>query len=125
MNSKFKSSISTGYLAAMLWASSDDNGEPLDSNYSIDDVSSDLKKQSIADIEKFVQSCETFDIDLSQFDAEQIGHDFWLTRNGHGSGFWARPEIYGEDTCIQLTNIAECFDMQHPYIGDDSKIHLL
>lgn len=22
--------------------------------------------------------------------AEQSGHDFWLTRNGHGAGFWDR-----------------------------------
>ena len=22
--------------------------------------------------------------------AEQAGHDFWLTRNGHGAGFWDR-----------------------------------
>jgi len=27
---------------------------------------------------------------LSQWDEEQAGHDFWLTRNGHGAGFWAR-----------------------------------
>ena len=25
----------------------------------------------------------------------QAGHDFWLTRNGHGAGFWDRPEYYG------------------------------
>ncbi len=28
-------------------------------------------------------------IDLSnQKTLEQLGHDFWLTRNGHGAGFW-------------------------------------
>jgi hypothetical protein len=24
------------------------------------------------------------------FDAHSIGHDLWLTRNGHGAGFWDR-----------------------------------
>lgn len=24
---------------------------------------------------------------------EYAGHDFWLTRNGHGAGFWSRAEI--------------------------------
>lgn len=24
-----------------------------------------------------------------------LGHDLWLTRNGHGSGFWDKPEKYG------------------------------
>lgn len=34
--------------------------------------------------------------------AEQAGHDFWLTRNGHGTGFWDRPEVYGETLSNQL-----------------------
>ena len=25
----------------------------------------------------------------------QAGHDFWLTRNRHGDGYWGRPEVYG------------------------------
>ena len=35
--------------------------------------------------------------------AEQAGHDFWLTRNGHGSGFWDRPELYGKKLADELT----------------------
>jgi len=27
----------------------------------------------------------------------QAGHDLWLTQNGHGTGFWDRPEIWGDD----------------------------
>ncbi len=27
---------------------------------------------------------------LSGLDLAQCGHDFWLTRNGHGTGFWDR-----------------------------------
>lgn len=26
----------------------------------------------------------------------QLGIDLWFTRNGHGTGFWDRPEVYGE-----------------------------
>lgn len=29
-------------------------------------------------------------IEKHQFTYEQAGHDLWLTRNGHGSGFWDR-----------------------------------
>lgn len=32
----------------------------------------------------------------SQNMVSQFGHDFWLTRNGHGSGFWDREEIWGD-----------------------------
>jgi len=27
------------------------------------------------------------------YDATRAGHDFWLTRNGHGAGFWDRSEL--------------------------------
>lgn len=27
------------------------------------------------------------------YDAAQAGHDFWLTRNGHGTGFWDRDVL--------------------------------
>jgi hypothetical protein len=37
---------------------------------------------------------------------KQAGHDFWLTRNGHGTGFWDRPEIYGEDRSRILTALS-------------------
>ena len=33
----------------------------------------------------------------------QAGHDFWLTRNGHGTGFWDRPEVWGKSQAEILT----------------------
>lgn len=29
------------------------------------------------------------------YTAEHFGHDFWLTRNGHGAGFWDRKRLSG------------------------------
>jgi hypothetical protein len=46
----------------------------------------------------FENACATLEIDLRQYSAEQVGHDLWLTRNGHGAGFWDRPEVYGKHT---------------------------
>ena len=34
---------------------------------------------------------------LSDAAIEQAGHDFWLSRNGHGSGFWDRDSSYYTD----------------------------
>lgn len=28
--------------------------------------------------------------DVADMEPEQVGHDFWLTRNHHGAGFWDR-----------------------------------
>lgn len=40
---------------------------------------------------------QDLDIDPADLDWRQVGHDLWLTRNGHGTGFWDRAEIYGGD----------------------------
>ena len=38
--------------------------------------------------------------------AEKAGHDFWLTSQGHGSGFWDGGwKIYGD----MLTKLAKCY----------------
>ena len=39
----------------------------------------------------------------------QAGHDFALTRNEHGAGFWDREDEYGQDAAEKLNNIATSF----------------
>lgn len=46
---------------------------------------------------KMVKDCKAFLADVAAskcgtagWTAEQAGHDFFLTRNGHGAGFWDR-----------------------------------
>ena len=50
----------------------------------------------------------------------QAGHDFWLTRNGHGTGFWDRPEIYGEENAKKLTEISHGFGEYVIYADDET-----
>lgn len=52
---------------------------------------------------------------------EQIGHDFWLTRNHHGAGFWDRGLSNGRGKI--LTDIAHSFGELILYVGDDGQIH--
>ena len=53
--------------------------------------------------------------------AEQNGHDFWLTRNGHGAGFWDRGYgKAGEDLSTAARVHGECW----PYVGDDGLVYL-
>lgn len=35
-----------------------------------------------------------------------MGHDLWLTRNGHGTGFWDREELKVDNLGEKLTKIA-------------------
>ncbi|KKN48353.1 hypothetical protein LCGC14_0653880 [marine sediment metagenome] len=54
-------------------------------------------------------------------DDKQAGHDFWLTRNGHGAGFWDGDwnEPYGE----MLTAGSKQYGEFQPYLGDDGLIY--
>ena len=87
------------YLECLLWASWDDNEDPLDINYTIDEITPSALESSIKDCQRFMFLYER----LFPDNYEQAGYDFWLTRNGHGAGFWDRPEIYGKEAATELT----------------------
>lgn len=113
-----------GYLEAALWSSNDESddsgGDPLDKNYSIADISDDLMKQAIDDCNKFEEQ-NADDLAANGADDSQNGHDFWLTRNEHGVGFWDRG--YEEALADKLTASSKKFGWFHIYVGDDGKIY--
>ena len=75
------------YLEAALWASTDDDGEPMDRNYDVRDIDKGSLRDQKKECEAFVKKAGSL---LDEIDDDQAGHDFWLTRNGHGTGFWDR-----------------------------------
>jgi hypothetical protein len=62
-------------------------GEPLDREFGVEDIAPETMAEFRSDCEAFYESCAD---DLADMEAGQAGHDFWLTRNGHGAGFWDR-----------------------------------
>lgn len=72
------------YVEAALWSSTTDDGTPLDKNYTQQDLDPKLAAQMLRDSQKFL--AENW-LDIHE-DLERAGHDFWLTRNNHGAGFW-------------------------------------
>jgi hypothetical protein len=111
------------YIAAALWASTDDNGVSLDQNYDVDDISPETLKAMRKDSEAF-QHSETADLKLayahSGYTPDLAGHDFWLTRERHGAGFWDRGL---GDVGKRLTDAAHAYGSYALYVGDDGKIH--
>ncbi len=69
------------------------------------------------DCEKF-QKENKDDIDGRDLRA---GHDFWLTRCGHGAGFW--DGNWPEPAATRLTEAAKAFGEADLYRGDDGKIY--
>ena len=115
--------FTSSYIETMLWSSNDESdergGEPLDKNYGADDLSDEAIARCFADCAAF-QAVNSDN--LATRSAGQGGHDFWLTRNGHGAGFWDGD--WEKEIGQALTKSAKEFGEENPYVGDDGQIHL-
>ena len=107
------------YLEAALWSSTDDEGTPLDRNYSISDFAPEALAAAIK-VSKEFQKHHEDDLNETSADDEQHGHDFWLTRNGHGAGFWDRG--YGP-VGDRLSKAAKAYGSEDIYVGDDGLLY--
>ena len=70
------------------------------------EIDEDFLRESIIDCLAFYSRIACY---LSDDNIALAGQDFWLTRNGHGTGFWDRPEIYRDYLVGKFTKIAESF----------------
>lgn len=66
-----------GYVSCLLWTEGVDIGNS-------SDLSPSLRQESRTDCRNFFDECA----ELFGANYEQAGHDFWLSRNGHGAGFF-------------------------------------
>jgi len=91
-----------GYLDCALWCGiiAPEGIEPGD-DYTTRDIDPKSNREAIRECLDFFQANETdlFAVDVrSTSDGsrpfEILGHDFYLSRNGHGTGFWDRG--YGD-----------------------------
>lgn len=79
--------INAGLWSTIDYAFASDCSESLDENYCINDVSNAFKLEASEFIDKFMISTEGL-FTNAEIDRDHLGHDLWLTVEGHGSGFW-------------------------------------
>lgn len=106
------------YLTCALWTSpgmEEDGVEYLDAKCSVDDFAPEARERALKDVTALLA-----DPIAQKYDASQVGHDLWLTRNGHGAGFWDRG--WGADGDY-LTKLAEKMKGVDCYIGDDGRVY--
>jgi hypothetical protein len=120
LKDKYYDGFCAAYLACALWASQDDDGEPMDALYDATDLSPEAVQSMQDDCRAFIDG-NMADLVAIGFDPARAGHDFWLTRNGHGAGFWDRG--YG-DPGDRLTEACKPYGTSDLYIGDDGKIYV-
>jgi hypothetical protein len=105
------------YVEAALWSSTDEKGVPLDKNYVAEDIAQETLDTLAEDARDFMKRNWKDIMD----NPAGAGHDFWLTRNHHGAGFWDGdwPDKVGK----RLTDKSHAYGSFDLYVGDDGKIH--
>lgn len=110
------------YTQALLWSSTDTTPDGRDVNLDEFDLSTAGSDTCRADCLEFFAAnyadlCAAADV----YGFDHAGHDFALTRNHHGAGFWDRGlgEL-GERLTEAAHAVGECW----PYLGDDGSVYL-
>lgn len=119
----------TAYVEAALWSSTyeteDREDNPMDDGEH--ELATETRDQMLRDCGEWFAYCEANDLpacpdydDSGYSDEEMSGHDFWLTRNRHGVGYWDRGL---GDIGDKLTEAAHTFGEVGLYVGDDGLIY--
>lgn len=105
-------SVGSGYIECAEWTDSDEISEATG-------YGEGVERAMEQDAERFADE-NAEDIEMAGLAPEQVGHDLWLTRNGHGAGFWDRGlgEI-GE----RLSKAANAYGEVSLVTGDDGLIY--
>lgn len=126
------------YVECALWSSIEgEDDTPMDQNYDADDIAESSLVSIRLDCAQFVrEQGEVLDY-VDEHDPKdayvQAGHDFWLTRNGHGAGFWdgdwsinlpATDAGFVAQAGDVLTTAAKNFGACDLYVGDDGKVYV-
>ncbi len=123
------------YIEAALWTGVEPpNGHELsgrDKLYNLDqsDLAPETLQAMIADCTKFqarmgpaiAAAVETGEVKFGPDCYGRAGHDFWLTRNGHGAGFW--DGHWPEPMASKLDKASKSFGGLDLYMGDDGKVY--
>jgi len=126
-NPQYVDKFTSHYFKTMLWSESDNTddqgGDPLEDNYDVEDFDLDTLREHSETCKQFVTDNWG---DLEDLDAEHAGHNFWLTRRGHGAGFWDGDyeEAVGERLTASCNSEKYSLDYACPFVGDDGKLYI-
>jgi len=119
-----RDSFIKAFFACALGATNDESnpsgGEPLENNFSESDFDPVTKAKLTIDCEAFMDAQS---VNLTDHPAEDAGHDFFLSQNGHGAGFFDRD--YGtKEQRDALQKASRSFGEANIYVGDDGKLYV-
>jgi hypothetical protein len=117
-----------GYLVCAEWASThtENPDTPEEDVVEFDSVHERFSQEALV---LAITECTSFVAKagptlLDHLYPDSVGHDFWLTRNHHGAGFWDRDELDADDRGKKLTHIAQSFGGKDLVLGDDGMTYI-
>jgi len=127
LDTDFKDFFSS-YVEALLWSSTDTDAQGSEICFDEYDPSEDF----LCEAEK---TCKLFlnkhlgniklAINASKgYSFAQAGHDFALTRNGHGAGFWDRGLGHVGEVLSEDCGNSGAFKPVHPYLNTNNQVEV-
>lgn len=101
------------YMATAVWVDADENVDYMA-------IHPDSWATARIDCENFYNKALAAGYLADVTDPTDIGHNLWLSRNGHGSGFFDKDFMFSTELQILARQMGEkCL-----YEGDDSHYHI-
>ena len=114
------------YLESALWTTDDNPGSGEWSEHdewSIANLAPEALAQAKDECDAFVDSLDDDARAAVEENPPRAGHDFWLTRNHHGCGFWDGD--WQEPVASALTKAAHDAGERNLYVGDDGRLYFM
>ena len=111
-----------GYMEAIFFTEDEEIGES-----GVDELSLPAKASIVSDCAAFYLANKQ---DLNdaysnhKYNFDQAGRDFWLTRNGHGIGFWDRGMGEVGQNLSDACGFGTDFYEKYVYRGADNLVHI-
>lgn len=107
------------YIVCALFADTPDESRT-DPAWSVSNIAPESRDKVVETVNRWIDDNKELLAQLPEtFGPDNVGHNLWLTRNGHGVGFWDRGL---GDPGDQLSTEAEALGECDLYLGDDGRL---
>jgi hypothetical protein len=99
--------------------------DSLDDHFGIEDFTEESLRKAQSELDDWFDHIEELGLTekVAEYnDDDYVAHDFWLTRNGHGAGYWDGD--YGDELGRTLTDECKPYGGQHVWVDESGYLHL-
>jgi len=118
MSSEYGAEMVPHYLEAVAFTDTGEDGQP--------EAGAEFSSEAIARAtDDCIRFAREYSDTVTEYDPQQVAHDLWFSRNGHGVGFWEGEDRgYSEADAVALQAGAEAMGECWVAAGDDGLIYI-